>query len=306
MKKALLIINVTSGKALLSKRLADLIEFFMQCGYEIRVHIINPEKGLTLKQLKKEEVKEYDLVVLGGGDGTLNSFINYLMEIDERPVIGYLPSGSTNDFAKSIGIPADLNKACNVIRKGELFTYDIGSFNDKYFNYVAAFGAFAEVSFATDQNMKNAIGYAAYVLNAIKDIPQSIGYSKHLHIETDTKTIEGDYVFGAVSNSVSVGGLKLYGNTPVGLDDGKLELLLIKTPQVVTDFSYILNAISTGDLNNEFVSLIQIKYANISSEEEITWSIDGEFGGKCRETKIGIVEKAITIKSGLKAVRKNN
>ncbi|MCR5108280.1 MAG: diacylglycerol kinase family lipid kinase [Lachnospiraceae bacterium] len=298
MKKVLLVINIVSGKAQLSRKMVTIMEYYTLHGYEPTVHIIDPGKKLTLETFDKKDIEDYDLVVVGGGDGTLNHMIDHLMNLNLKPLIGYIPAGSTNDFARSIGIPADIIKACKVSLYGEPFTYDIGKLNDKYFNYVAAFGAFSEISYATNQDMKNALGYAAYMISAVTEFNQNIRYSRHMKIESDSFSIEDDFVFGAVSNSVSVGGIKLFEGRDVGLDDGKLELLLIKAPQSVADLQIIMNFLGKGDLDNSYVSLHQIERLKITSDEDIAWAIDGEYGGSSKYTQISIIDKAVTIMSG--------
>ena len=172
--------------------------------------------------------------------------------------------------------------------------------NDRYFNYVAAFGAFSKISYDTDQDLKNAFGYAAYVINAIINLPQNISYSCKMRIDMGGETEEGEYVFGSVCNSVSVGGMKLFENVGVKLDDGKLELLLIRSPKNISELNSILTALAKGDTDNPYIIFREIESARFISDEEVSWTLDGEYGGESRETEIEVMRKAVTIKVGKK------
>ena len=176
----------------------------------------------------------------------------------------------------------------------------MGRLNDRYFNYVAAFGAFSEISYDTDQSLKNAVGYAAYVINAISKLPQNINYSCRMRIEHDGKTEEGEYVFGAVCNSVSVGGMKLFGNAGVKLNDGKMELLLIHAPKSLSELNMILASLATGSTDNPYISFRLISRVSFKSDTDVTWTVDGEYGGESRDSEIEVLAKAVAIRRAVK------
>jgi YegS/Rv2252/BmrU family lipid kinase len=235
------------------------------------------------------------MILCSGGDGTLNHVMSKMMEMEHRPVLSYVPAGSTNDFAKGLGIPSVRSKAIAIATEGKPFAYDIGKMNGNYFNYVAAFGAFSKVSYATDQELKNVLGYAAYVVSALAELPQNIGYSCHMKIEADGVLEEGDYVFGAVSNSASVAGMPLFADDSIKQDDGLMELILIHAPKNFAEFNAIVTALATKEPDNPYLTYRQVKSAKFISDDDIEWTLDGEFGGAYRETEITVMSKAITI-----------
>ncbi len=289
--------NGAAGKMNMEKSLYRIIEKLSLHHYETTVYPILPKKGLTSEKILAHMEEPYDMVICGGGDGTLNHVINGLMMLDpsKRPILGYLPSGSTNDFAKSVHIPEDIMKATDVLFRGKQFSYDIGCFNDRYFNYIAAFGAFSKISYSTDQSFKNALGHAAYILNGLVTLQENIAYKCHMQIEADGEKMEDDYVFGAVYSATSVGGFRVGYVPDVELDDGRFELLLIKAPENFGDLNKILTAIVNRDLRSPYLSVMQVKELKLHAEENASWTLDGEYGGEYRDAEIRIYRKAITI-----------
>ncbi|MBR6451469.1 MAG: diacylglycerol kinase family lipid kinase, partial [Lachnospiraceae bacterium] len=177
-----------------------------------------------------------------------------------------------------------------------VFSYDVGRMNDQYFNYVAAFGAFAEISYDTKQEWKNVLGYAAYFLNAVGELYQNIHYSHHIVIETPEGREEGDYVFGAVCNSISVGGMPLFGKADVRLNDGKMELLLIKAPKNLIELQAVVSTLRKGHSDHPSISFMQIATSvTFDSEKEVAWTLDGEFGGSFKHSKISVIDHAISV-----------
>jgi YegS/Rv2252/BmrU family lipid kinase len=294
-KKALILINKTSGTGKAGNDCLDIATRISEAGYEPIVYPIMPGTNFTSETLVTEYDGQIDHIVCSGGDGTLNHVMNAMMGMEKKPTLGYIPSGSTNDFAKGLGIPSAKGKAIEVAAAGKPYTYDVGLMNGHYFNYVAAFGAFSKVSYATDQELKNVIGYAAYVLGAIAELPASIGFNCHMRIETDSFSEEGDYVFGAVCNSASIGGMKLFLNADVKQDDGLMELLLIHTPKNIAELNSIIGALASGDTSNSFITFRQVSKVTFISDENTSWTMDGEFGGNSQKTEIEVVKKAITI-----------
>ena len=295
MKKALVLINKTSGTGKAGNDTLEIVTKLAEKGYEPVVFPILPGSGLTSETIIPEYDGMLDLIMCSGGDGTLNHVMNQVMLLKEKPVLAYVPSGSTNDFAKGLGIPSVRSKAIDIAVNGRPYTYDVGKMNDHYFNYVAAFGAFSKVSYATDQELKNVLGYAAYVLSAMAEIPQSLGYSCHMRIEADGLMEEGDYIFGAVSNSASVAGMTLFADADIKQDDGQMELLLIRAPKNLAEFNAIIAALATKEPDNPYLTYKQVKNVKLVSDEKIGWTLDGEFGGAYKKTTIEVVNKAVSI-----------
>ncbi len=294
-KRALVLINKSAGTGKAGSDLYEITAKLARKGYEPVIYPIIPGTKLSSEILVHEYDGRVDLILCSGGDGTLNHVMSAMMEMDNKPLLAYVPSGSTNDFAKGIGIPPQKARAIEAAVNGVPYAYDVGRMNDRYFNYVAAFGAFSKVSYATDQELKNVIGYAAYVISAVAELPQNIGYSTHMKVEADGVREEGDYLFGAVSNSASVGGMNLFGETNIRQDDGIMELLLIRAPKNFAEFNAIIGALATREEGNPYITYKQVAHVSIESDEEVEWTLDGEFGGAYRNTEISVIGKAITL-----------
>ena len=294
-KKALVLINKTSGTGKAGNDTIEIATKLAAKGYEPIVYPIIPGTDLTSETLIKEYGEQVDMILCSGGDGTLNHVMNSMMSLDKRPLLSYIPSGSTNDFAKGLGIPSVRSKALEVAVSGKPINYDVGKMNGRFFNYVAAFGAFSKVSYATDQELKNVLGYAAYVISAIAELPQNIGYSCHMKIEADDISEEGDYIFGAVSNSASVAGMTLFADNDIKQDDGQMELLLIRAPRNLAEFNAVIAALATREPDNPYITYNQVTHANLLADEEVEWTLDGEFGGSYRETRIEVISNAMKI-----------
>ncbi|MBR4671370.1 MAG: YegS/Rv2252/BmrU family lipid kinase [Butyrivibrio sp.] len=295
-KRALVLINRSAGTGKAGNNTLAIATGLAERGYEPIVYPIIPGTGLTSETIIGRYDGKVEKIVCSGGDGTLNHVVGAVMDMKEKPEIAYIPAGSTNDFAKGLGIPSVHSAAIEVALDGYPFSYDVGRMNDRYFNYVAAFGAFSKVSYATDQDLKNILGYAAYVISAISELPQSLGYNTHMKIEVDGEITEDDYVFGAVCNSGSIGGMNIFGKTDVKLDDGEMELLLIHAPKNIMEFNEILGALATNIESSKLITVKQVKNVKFKSETFCEWTIDGEFGGASKETDISVINKAITIK----------
>jgi YegS/Rv2252/BmrU family lipid kinase len=268
-KRALVLINKSAGMGKAGTDTFDISSRLAQKGYEPVIYPIIPGTEFSSEKLLDEYDGKIDLVLCSGGDGTLNHVMSAMMDMKKKPVLAYVPAGSTNDFARGIGIPAQRARAIEVAVNGVPYCYDVGRMNDRYFNYVAAFGAFSKVSYATDQELKNVIGYAAYVISAVAELPQNIGYSTHLKVEADGVTEEGDYLFGAVSNSASVGGMNLFGETMIRQDDGIMELMLIRAPKSLAEFNAIVGALATREEGNPYITYRQVAHVKIESVEAV-------------------------------------
>ena len=295
MKHIFLIVNPTAGMGAARERLFDILTAFAEEGCVTTVALIQPEWGPMSDTLLREADDTRDIIVCYGGDGTLSRTIDSYVRLGMTRPIGYLPAGSTNDFARSLGLPGESVRGARAIARGKVFRYDLGVFNDSFFNYVAAFGAFSKVSYATDQELKNVLGYAAYVLSAIAELPQNIGYSCHMKIEADGVMEEGDYIFGAVSNSASVAGMPLFADDSIRQDDGQMELILIHAPKNFAEFNAIIGALAVKEPDNPYLTYRQVHNVKFYADEDIEWTLDGEFGGSFTETEISVLNKAISI-----------
>ena len=294
-KKALILLNGAAGTGKAGANTWMIIKKFAEKGYESIVYPIIPGTDLVSETLLDEYEGRADIVLCSGGDGTLNHIIQKVMKMTVKPRIAYLPAGSTNDFARALGIPIEFEKALDVALQGKVFSYDVGSLNGKFFNYIAAFGAFTAISYATDQQLKNILGHAAYIVSAVSDLYENMHYSRHMKIECDDFHMEDDYIFGAVCNSAYVAGFTFFKNMDVSLNDGQMEILLIKTPKTLDDVQGILNAIQRGTMDHPFITFKHISNVKITSTEGTSWTVDGEFGGCYKEVEIQVNRQAISI-----------
>ena len=292
MKKILFIFNPRSGKAQIRNKLMDILDIFAKAGYELSVHVT--QRTGDAMEAAAAYGDRVDLVVCSGGDGTLNETISGLMKLDHIPDLGYIPAGSTNDFASSLKISKSMVKAAEAAVFGEPYSIDIGCFcGDRYFVYIAAFGAFTEVSYLTPQDKKNVLGHQAYMLEGMKSLASIKSYE--MRIECDELTLEGEFIFGMITNTMSVGGFKGLVTQDVALDDGEFEVLLIRTPKTPLDLTNIINYMFLKEEPNEYVHKFRTRSLRILSEEPIDWVLDGEFGGTRREVNIINLKKQIRI-----------
>ena len=290
-KKMLFIFNPFSGKAQIKSKLFEIIDVFVKGGYEVIVH---PTQAVGDGFEKtKELAPQVDLVVCSGGDGTLDEVVSGLMEVDQRVPIGYIPAGSTNDFANSLGIPKNMDEAARVAVNGTPFTCDVGGFNGDTFVYVAAFGLFTEVSYQTSQQMKNILGHAAYILEGAKHLMDITSY--RMKASHDGEIIEDEFIYGMVTNSLSVGGFKGISGPDVLLDDGLFEVTLIKNPKNPIELNKILAGLANRENDNELIYSFKTSELHMESEEEVPWTLDGEFGGSHTDLTITNLTKQITI-----------
>ncbi len=292
MKRLYFIFNLQSGKAAIASRLANVIDMFTKADFEVTARPTQ-ERLDACAAAKYACQQGFDLIVCSGGDGTLNEVIQGVMKSDEKLPIGYLPAGSTNDFARGVGIPKNITDAVQWIIDGQPFSCDIGSFNDKYFTYIAAFGAFTEVTYETPQNVKNYLGHAAYILNGLTKLNSIRSY--HMKITADNEVMEDDYIFGMITNSSSVAGLLSLNNFL--LDDGMYEVTLIKTPNNPIDLQKIIHSLLNIDIDIDTAYIKSFRASSIYFEcsEETQWTIDGEFGGSLKNVTIKNNKQAIKL-----------
>ena len=275
-KKVLFIVNPKSGKGSIRSKLLDIVDIFVKAEFDLTLYISQSAGDARAKA--KEVEGRYELVICSGGDGTLDEVISGMMECEKRSAIGYIPCGSTNDFAHSLKIPTSMTKAAEHIAAWKEFPCDIGRFNDDYFVYIAAFGLFTDVSYETSQDVKNVLGHLAYILEGMKKLTEIKSYP--MKVESEEMTVEGNFLFGMVTNSTSVGGFRNITGKHVHLDDGVFEVTLIKTPQNILELNEIIQAVIAGKSeNNKYFYQFRSKAVKFISGDPVAWTLDGEFGG---------------------------
>lgn len=291
MKKLLFVVNGHSGKGQIKNKLLDIIDIMIKEGYHVQVHTTQEREDAT--KVVREQAKYYDLVVCSGGDGTLDEAVTGMMQSEVRTPLGYIPAGSTNDFANSLEIPKDMIQAAKTAVLGVPFSCDVGEFNGDYFIYVAAFGIFTDVSYATSQELKNALGHVAYILEGAKRLHTIKTY--HMRVEYDGNEIEGDFLLGMITNSTSVGGFKNMTGKDVKLDDGMFEVTLIHKPKNIIELNTIIASLTNLKDETDLIDSFRAESVKFYSEEEIPWTLDGEFGGDHKEVQIKDHCKAVDI-----------
>ena len=291
MKKLLFIVNPKAGKAKSQAPLFDAVARFSQAGYLVRLFITT--RGGDACQAAAECGGEYDLVVCAGGDGTLNEVISGLMTLENRPPIGYLPNGSTNDFAASLRLSSNASMAAAAIASGRAAHLDAGRFNTRFFAYVASFGAFTKTSYSATQAAKNALGHLAYILEGIGSLDSLRPY--RAKIEADGEVFEGKFIFGAVCNSTSLGGLVKLDPKKVQMDDGKFELLLLKMPKSPLDLQNLITGLLKMKYDMPGVIFRHVERVKLTTEDDIPWSLDGEYAPSCPVVEIENLPHAITL-----------
>ena len=291
MKKLLFVVNGHSGKGQIKNKLLDIIDIKIKEGYHVQVHTTQEREDAT--KVVREQAKYYDLVVCSGGDGTLDEAVTGMMQCEVRTPLGYIPAGSTNDFANSLEIPKDMIQAAKTAVLGVPFSCDVGEFNGDYFIYVAAFGIFTDVSYATSQELKNALGHVAYILEGAKRLHTIKSY--HMRVEYDGNEIEGDFLLGMITNSTSVGGFKNMTGKDVKLDDGMFEVTLIHKPKNIIELNTIIASLTNLKDETDLIDSFRAESVKFYSEEEIPWTLDGEFGGDHKEVQIKDHCKAVDI-----------
>ncbi len=289
-KKLLLIVNPCSGKAKMRPALLGVVEIFAKADFEVTVYPTKEREDATKKVATLKDT-DYDLIVACGGDGTLNEVITGLMESGADIPIGYIPAGTLNEWSTGLGISKIIKNAAKDIVSGKEITLDIGQFGSKYFTYTASFGAFTSASYSANQDIKNVLGQAAYFFEGIK----SLGTIKpiHLKFKCDDREIEGDFLFGAISNSMSVGGIVKFDQAAVQLNDGLFEVLLIKNPTSVLGFQSIIDGIVKHELNRENLEFFRTKEILVSSDGNLDWTLDGEHGVSNDKIKIKNIHNAV-------------
>ncbi len=293
MKRLLFVFNPYAGKTKIKSKLSWILDFFIKQGFNVEVYVTQ-DTGDTAWEISRR-AWDMDLVVVSGGDGTMNAAVSGLMQVpaERRPPLGYIPAGTTNDFAKSLRLPKDIQKAAEVAVTLPPTPTDIGRFEDEYFTYVAGFGAFTSVSYLTPQDSKNMLGHQAYIFEGLKSLAEI--KSHHVKVIFGTEEIEDDFLICLVTNSVSVAGFKKISGRDVELDDGLFEVVLIRDPKNPLDLTRVVQELFLDEEPNNFVQRFKTDSIRFVSEEPIDWVLDGEFGGSRTDVHIGICKSALDI-----------
>lgn len=293
MKKMLFVYNPYSGKGELKQSLSDVISVFTTSGYDVTVHPTS--KKLDGKQYISDRGEEFDIIVCSGGDGMLHELVCAMTEAEIHKPCGYIPSGTVNDFATSLNIPKLPVEAAKMIVEENYQDIDVGCFNNSNFAYVAAFGMFTNVSYATEQKLKNTLGTTAYIVEILKSIDLKNFYNSSFHavIKYDDKCVEGDFIFGMAGNTLSVAGLKNLVPAGAEMTDGLLDGMFIKTPKTIAELEQIKIALIKQNLNVPNIICAKSKHFEFSSHSEVPWTFDGEFGGNYNNAEITIKKQAI-------------
>ncbi len=272
MKKLLFILNPNAGQRRANKVLPEILQLFNQAGFETIVHVTSGRGDATAVVEQKGD--QVDLIVCCGGDGTLNETITGLLRIGADTPIGYIPAGTTNDFASSLKLSHNALQAAQDIIDGTPVTYDVGKFADRYFCYVASFGAFTKSSYIVSQDIKNALGHTAYVLGGISELSQI--RKEHVRMEIDGQVVEDDFLFGAICNSTSIGGILTLDPKKVDMSDGVFEILLVRAPQNLTELTECLQAMQKQTYNCAMITFRSARQVKIHASADMAWTLDGE------------------------------
>ena len=291
-KKLLLIVNPCSGRAKMRTELLRVVEILSADGYAVTVYPTKA-RGDATDYVADLNENEYERIVVCGGDGTLNEVITGLMKAGLRLTLGYIPSGTLNEWSSGLGIARSIPKAAADITTGKKIQLDIGEFGDRYFSYTASFGAFTDASYSAPQDVKNVLGQAAYFFEGIK----SLGNIKpvHLKFKTAERETEGDFLFGAVSDSMSVGGIVKFDESVVKLNDGRFEVLLIRNPDNILKLQPIIDGILKRDFDREGIEFFTAESVTVTGGNELSWTLDGEFAEGGDEIVISNMHNAIEL-----------
>ena len=287
----LFVFNPKAGKGKIKTHLLDIVDIFSSNNYQIIIRSTQAPRDAYEKA--KEYADSVDLIVCSGGDGTLDEVVTGIMEVDSSVPIGYIPAGSTNDFANSLFMPKNMIRVAEMIMAEELYHCDIGRFNQKTFAYVAAFGLFTDVSYETDQDLKNVLGHVAYVLEGVKRLFDIKSY--HMKVSSEEVQVEDDFIVGMITNSRSVGGFKNLTGKNVDMNDGFFEVTLIVHPKNPLQLQEIMTALVMAEDNTDMIYSFKTRQLTIETDEEVPWTLDGEFGGNHSYVEIENRHKALNL-----------
>lgn len=291
-KRILFVYNPKAGKGTIVKNLHEIVNTFVKANGTVTV-CPTQARGDACRRIQERDAGQYDLIVCSGGDGTLRETVDGLIKSGVSTPVGYIPTGSTNDFARSLGLSDDIGEATETIIQGKPFLCDAGTFNGENFVYIAAFGLFTEVSYATNQQWKNIFGHVAYILEGVKSLSSIQSYE--MQIEHDEGVMKGNYIYGMITNSLSVGGFKNITGKDVSFDDGKFEVILIRRPATFAELNDIVISLVKQSFDAVCMESFKTSYLKVKSRDEVNWTLDGEFGGTYRDVEIKNVQKAFPI-----------
>lgn len=291
-RRLLFAVNPHAGKAAVRNKLLPIIQRFNQGGYEVTV--FTTQRAGQLPEYIRDNAEQYDVVVCCGGDGTLNETVNGLMACKNPPRMGYIPAGTTNDFATSFGLSKNMIQAAEDVVEGFAAPFDVGKFDDnEYFTYVAAFGAFTDVPYETSQDAKNILGKLAYVLEGAKRIPSLKPY--HIRMEHDGGVIEDDILVGIIGSSEYVAGMPMGKMVDASMSDGLMDVILIKNPGNILELQPIINSFLLGEFDEKQVYTLKTSKLRISADRPIPWTLDGEYGGTTGQVTIENQKQALSV-----------
>jgi len=273
MKKLLLIMNPYAGTRKANRYLTDIITIFNRAGFDVTAYM-TASNGDCITAVE-QKAAGMDLVVCVGGDGTFNETVTGLMHSGLDIPIGYIPAGSTNDFATSLKLPTNVLEAAQLIAEGEPVVYDVGRFGERYFTYVASFGAFTRTSYATPQSLKNALGHTAYLLSGLQEISQIRKFHVRFDLD-DGQVVEDDFIFGAICNSTSMGGILTLDPKQVDMQDGKFELFLVRAPKDVLELHECVKALTEQKYNCKVITFCPASRITVTASADMNWTLDGE------------------------------
>ncbi|MBR2447707.1 MAG: diacylglycerol kinase family lipid kinase [Clostridia bacterium] len=290
-KRLLLIVNPLAGQAKMNTKLLKVVEIFSSADYSVTVYPTKAKGDATNHCLTLSD-NDYDIIVVCGGDGTLNEVITGIMQKGLNIPLGYIPAGTLNEWSSGLKISRNIETAAKDILTGQRIRLDIGKFGDKYFSYTSSFGAFTSASYSAPQDVKNVLGQAAYFFEGIK----SLAAIKPIRLKCSYEQgeIEGEFLFGAISNSMSVGGIVKYDKSAVELNDGQFEVLLIRNPDNLLKLQPIIDGILKHEFDREGIVFFKTQKLSIETEESLPWTLDGEFAETNGEIGISNVHNAIT------------
>ena len=292
LEKILFVVNPVAGKMKSARYMMDILRIFNS--NDALPTVYTTKSSGDAGKYVEENANKYDRVVCCGGDGTFSEVVSGIIKIDSNTPIGYIAAGSTNDLARTLGLPTDIKKAALNAVCGSPFKIDIGLVNgEKTFTYVASFGLFSKTSYSTPQGLKNTLGHFAYLLEGVKELSNIKGH--RMTITTESERVEGEFIFGAITNSLSIGGVFKYPRTRVSLNDGNFEIMMIRRPKDLIELTNIVNSMNSGRFDDKNFLFIQTNKINIEFDSPCPFTLDGEFGGDYTQMNIENLKERITI-----------
>lgn len=290
-KKVLVLINPNSGKKNSKESVLDALNVFSANNYQMEIYL--SQKPMDVTRYIEENGERLDVVAVFGGDGTLNEATNGLMKLKHKPVISYFPTGTMNDFGTNFGLTNDMKQCANIACVGHIESFDVGKINSRYFNYVAGFGAFCNVSYETKQELKKQIGNLAYIIKALHEIPNLHPY--HVKMNLDGKVFEKNLMFGLIINGNRVAGFEMVEQADNTFKDGLFDIILVEhTPNPLELYNYPLGVLHP-ELNMKYVERYQVKSIIIESQEKLAWTLDGEEGEETLVARVENISQALQI-----------